>query len=132
MYGLMVTFDPTRATSVSGRRNEGLNFGNVVAKSKVTWDRYHGGGGGIKIKLDLCHYLGGALKRNCQKRAEEKEKIIKDDSGADDRRADGVIDVKGGQLHTIFKSSVNVQSGIDFSEMVEEEEFTWHQFHVEG
>ena len=32
MYGLMVAFDPTRATAVSGGRNEGMNFGNVAAE----------------------------------------------------------------------------------------------------
>ena len=33
MYGLILAFNPTRATPVSGGRNEGLNFGNVVADS---------------------------------------------------------------------------------------------------
>ena len=38
MHGLMVVFDPTRATPVSGGRNEGLNFGNVAVESKTAWD----------------------------------------------------------------------------------------------
>ena len=33
MYGVMVAFDPTRATPVSGGRNKGLNFGNVFTES---------------------------------------------------------------------------------------------------
>ena len=51
MYGLMVAFVPTRATVVVGGRNEGLNFGNVVADSKGTEDGGHGGGGGIGRKM---------------------------------------------------------------------------------
>ena len=51
MYGLMVEFETTRATLVAGGRNEGLNFGNVVANSEVTGDKDHGGGGGIGRKL---------------------------------------------------------------------------------
>ena len=42
MYGLMVAFDPTRATAVSGGRNEGINFGNVAAKPGTKGDRDHG------------------------------------------------------------------------------------------
>ena len=38
------------------------------------------------------------------------KKKKKDNSGADDKPAE----VKGGQLHTMFMSLVNVQSGIDF------------------
>ena len=30
MYGLMVEFEPTRPTAVSGWRNEGMNFDNVA------------------------------------------------------------------------------------------------------
>ena len=36
MYGLVVAFDPKRATAVSGGRNKGTNFGNVTAKPG-TW-----------------------------------------------------------------------------------------------
>ena len=32
MYGLMVAFDPTRATAVSRGQNEGMNFRNVTAE----------------------------------------------------------------------------------------------------
>ena len=52
MGGLMVAFEPTRATPVSGGRNKGLDFGKVVSDSKTTGDRDHGGGGGIGIKLE--------------------------------------------------------------------------------
>ena len=30
MYGLLVTFDPTRPTPMSGGRNEVMNFGNMA------------------------------------------------------------------------------------------------------
>ena len=73
MYGIMVAFDPTRATLVSGGRNEGLNFGNVVANSKSTGDRDHGGGSGIGRKLKFWHCGGEHLKRNCLKRTKEEE-----------------------------------------------------------
>ena len=33
MYGLMVSFEPTRATPVAGERNKILDFGNLVAYS---------------------------------------------------------------------------------------------------
>ena len=74
MYGLMVTFDPTRATAVSGRRNKGLNFGNVVADSKTAGDGDHGGSCGMKRKLYCWHCGGEHLKSKCPKCAEEKEK----------------------------------------------------------
>ena len=36
VYGLMVAFDPKRATPVSGGgRNDGLNFGNVAVESET-------------------------------------------------------------------------------------------------
>ena len=38
----------------------------------------------------------------------------------------------GIQLHTMFTSSVDVLSGIDFSELGEDNEFTWHKFIVKG
>ena len=47
----MVAFEPTRATPVSGGRNEGLNFGNVVSNSKTTGDGDHDGVSGIGRNL---------------------------------------------------------------------------------
>ena len=58
MYGLMVEFEPTRATLVDRGRNKGLNFGNVVADFKVAGNRYHGGCGGTGRKLE-CWHSGG-------------------------------------------------------------------------
>ena len=113
MYGLMVAFDPTRVPPVAGGHNEGLNFSNMVAESETTGDGDHGSGGGIGINMECWHCGGEHLKRNCPKRAKEKENNKKDDGGADDKRAE----VKGGQLHTMFISLVDVQSGIDFSEL---------------
>ena len=51
MYGLMVEFEPTRATPVSGGRNEGMNFGNVAVESGTARDGDHGSGGGTWRKL---------------------------------------------------------------------------------
>ena len=53
MYGLMVAFENTRATPVSGARNEGLNFGNMVAYSEHAGDGDHGGAGDIGRKLEF-------------------------------------------------------------------------------
>ena len=53
MYGLMVAFENTRATPVSGARNEGLNFGNMVAYSEHAGDGDHGGAGDIGKKLEF-------------------------------------------------------------------------------
>ena len=43
MYGLMVAFDPTRDTTVSGGWKEGMNFGNVAAEPGTEGDRKYGG-----------------------------------------------------------------------------------------
>ena len=56
----------------------------------------------------------------------KKKKNKKDEGGAYNKCAE----VKGVQLHTMFTSSVDVQSRIDFSDLGEEDEFTWHQFHA--
>ena len=72
MYELMVKFGTTRATPVSGGCNKGLNFGNVVANSKTTGGRYHGGGGSIGRNIEYWNCVGEHLKRNFQKCVEEK------------------------------------------------------------
>ena len=51
MYGLIVAFEPTRATPVVGGRNEGLNFENVTVESETTGNREHVSGCGIGIQL---------------------------------------------------------------------------------
>ena len=56
------------------------------------------------------------------------KKKQKDDGGVDNKCAE----VTGGQLHTMFTSSVDIPSGTDFIKMGEDDEFTWHQFHVKG
>ena len=50
MYKLMVTFEPMRATPVSGVRNEGLNFGNMAVESGTAGDVDHVSGGGHREK----------------------------------------------------------------------------------
>ena len=74
MYGLMLKFDPKRATPVAGGRNKGLNFGIVVTDSETTGDRDHGSGDDIGENLECWHCGGEHLKRNLPKRAEEKKK----------------------------------------------------------
>ena len=66
------------------------------------------------------------MKRDCLKSAEKKENKRKDEEGVENKR----VEVMGEQLHTIFTSSVDVLSGIDLSDLGEDNEFTWHQFHV--
>ena len=68
------------------------------------------------------------MKRDYPKHAEEKEEK-KDEGGVDGKRAEVTV---GGQIHTMFTSSVDVPSGTDLSELGEDDEFTWHQFHVKG
>ena len=70
----------------------------------------------IGRNMDRWHCGGKHLERNCPKRAEEKEKQ-KDDGSANNKGAE----VKGGQLHTMFTSSVDVQPGMDFSELGEDD-----------
>ena len=65
-----MVFDPRRAAPVAGVRNEGLNFGNLVADSKIVGDGDHAGGGGIGRNLECCHCGGEHPKGNCPKRAE--------------------------------------------------------------
>ena len=55
-----------------------------------------------------------------------------DVGGDDNKRADGKPEVNGGQLHTMFTSSVGVQSVIDFSDLGKHDKFTLHKLHVEG
>ena len=120
MYGLMGEFEPTRVTLVARGRNKGLNFGNVVVYSEGTWNEDNGRGSGTGGKMEFWHCGGYHLKRNCPKRAEEKEKTKKDDAGVDDNGADGKTEFKGGQLHIMFTSLVDVTSGTDFSDLGED------------
>ena len=38
----------------------------------------------------------------------------------------------GGQLHTLFTSSGEEHLETDFSELGEDDKFSWHQFHIKG
>ena len=58
MYRWMVAFEPTRATPVARGRNEGLNFGNVVADSEGTGNGDTSGGIGTGRKLECWHFGG--------------------------------------------------------------------------
>ena len=61
-----------------------------------------------------------------------KSETKKSDGVADYKRADGKTEVKVGHLHTMFISLVELTLGKDFSDLGEDNEFTWHQFHVKG
>ena len=63
-YRLMVAFDPKRSIAVAGGRNEGLDFGKVVADSKGTCDGDHGDDGVIGRKLECWRCGGEHLKKN--------------------------------------------------------------------
>ena len=102
-----------------------MNFGNVVADSKYIGIGDTGDGVGAGKKLGYWNCGGEHLKRNFSKCAEEKvkEKMQKDEENewcirrADNKFADGKTEVKGGQLHKIFTSSLDSTSGGDFSEL---------------
>ena len=61
------------------------------------------------------------MKRDCPKRTKGKGKK-KDDGGVDDKRTE----VTGEQLYIMFTSLVDVLKGKDFSDLGEDNEFTWH------
>ena len=73
MYGLMVAFEPTRPTAVSGGRNEGMNVWNVTVKPRTGVDGDHGGSGGTARKIEYYRCAGDHMKRDCLNRVEEKE-----------------------------------------------------------
>ena len=58
----------------------------------------------------------------------KKKKKKKDDGSTNNKRAE----VKVGQLHTMFMSSLGVQSGIDFGDLGEDNKFTCYKFHFKG
>ena len=68
------------------------------------------------------------MKRDCPKRAEEKEKKKKDGEDAENKRTE----MTGGHLQKMFLSSGGEPLGTDFSEIGEDDKFTCHQFHVKG
>ena len=73
MYGLMVAFDPTRATTVSGGRNNGMNFGNMASEPRTGGGRDHGGGGATD-RNNECWRCGGDHS-NSKYKQRFKEKI---------------------------------------------------------
>ena len=128
MFELMVAFDPTRPTPVSGGPNKGMNFENVAVKLGTVGGGDHGGGSGTGRKIG-CRSCGGYhMKIDCPKCAEDKENKKKDGEDVENKR----VEVTGEQLHAMSTSSGDVPSGTDFSELGENDEFTWHQFHIKG
>ena len=72
VYGLMVAFEPMRATAVSVGRNEGMNFGNVAVELGTRGDGDHGRGSATSRKIKCWRCGGGHIKRNFLKHAEGK------------------------------------------------------------
>ena len=70
MYRVMVTFNPTRATPVSGGRNEGMNFGNMDVESGTAGEGDHGSCSGTGRKLECWRCEWEHMKKDCPKRAE--------------------------------------------------------------
>ena len=68
------------------------------------------------------------MKRDCPKRA--KDRVNKKNDGEDAKNKS--VEMMGGQLHAMFTSSGDEPSETDFSEFGEDDEFTWHQFHIKG
>ena len=68
------------------------------------------------------------MKIDCPKCAEDKENKKKDGEDVENKR----VEVTGEQLHAMSTSSGDIPSGTDFSELGENDEFTWHQFHIKG
>ena len=63
MYGLIVALGPTRATVVSGGRNEGMDFGNVADEPGTGRDRDHGGGSITARKIECWRCGGGTYEK---------------------------------------------------------------------
>ena len=85
MYRLMVAFDTTRHTAVSGGQNEGTNFRNVAVEPGTGGDGDHGGGNRMVRKIECWRCGGDHMKRDCLKRAEEKENKEKDGEYAENK-----------------------------------------------
>ena len=88
MYGLMVDFEHTRPTTVSGGRNKGMNFRNVAVEPGTGGDGDHSSGGDIARKIECWRCGGDHMKKDCPKRVEEKENKKKDGEEADNKRAE--------------------------------------------
>ena len=93
-YGLMVAFEPTRPTPVSGGQNKGMNFGSVAVETGTGGDGYHGGGGGMGRMIECWSCGGDHMKRDCPKRAEDKENKKKDGENVGNKR----VEVTGGAV----------------------------------
>ena len=58
-----MAFEPTRATEVSGGRNQGMNFGNVAAEPGTGGDEDHGGGSTTDRNIEYWRCGGDHMKR---------------------------------------------------------------------
>ena len=121
-YRLMGAFEPTRETSMAGgaqRRPEFRKRGRQLQRHRRQeswrWLRH-------REKTGVLVLWRGAPEKELPKASRRRKK--KDDGSAKNRRAGGKTEVKGVQLHTMFTSLVDVQSGIEFSELGEDNKFT--------
>ena len=69
-----------------------MNFGNVAVESGTMGDRDHVGGGGTGRKLECWRCGAEHMKRDCPKRAEEKQNKQKDGEGVENKH----VEVMGG------------------------------------
>ena len=72
--------------------------------------------------------MRGTKRKGTAQNVPRTRKTKKDGEDAENKRAE----VTGGQLYAMFTSSGDKPLGTDFSELGEDDELTWHQFHVEG
>ena len=100
MYGLILVFNPTRPTPVYRGRNEVMNFGNVVVEPRTGAGGYYCGVGGTVRKIECWRCGGDHMRRDCPKRAKDKENKKKDGEDSKNKRAE----VTGEQIHAIFTS----------------------------
>ena len=82
----------TRATPVSEGHNEGMNFGNMAAKSGSVGGGDHVSGSGTVRKLECWRCGREHMKKDFPKRAKEKKKKRKYGEGVNNKH----IEVMGG------------------------------------
>ena len=74
MYRLMVAFEPTRPTAVSGGRNEGMNFGKVAVEPGTGGDGDHGGFSATARKIECWRCGGGPHEKGLPETRHGKRK----------------------------------------------------------
>ena len=76
-------------------------------------DRDHGGGSTTARKIECWRCGADHMKRDCPKRADEKENEKKNREDPKNKRAEAT----GGKLHVVYTSSGDAPLRTDFSEL---------------